>query len=35
VLLFDTGVYLAVWGALGGYALGMIAQDDEVEEARP
>lgn len=24
VLLFDAGVYLCVWGALGGYGLGLI-----------
>lgn len=25
VLLFDLGVYLAVWGTLGGYCLGLLA----------
>jgi len=29
VLLFDLGVYLCVWGALAGYALGLLAIDDE------
>lgn len=35
VLLFDVGVYLAVWGALGGYAVKLIALDasEEVENA--
>lgn len=28
VLLFDAGVYLAVWGALGGLATGMIGLDE-------
>lgn len=32
VLLFDLGVYLAVWGALAGYALALLAID-EVEQA--
>jgi multicomponent Na+:H+ antiporter subunit B len=31
VLIFDLGVYLAVWGALAGYALSLLAlgEDDE------
>ncbi len=29
VLLFDLGVYLCVWGALAGYALALLAVDDE------
>lgn len=28
VLLFDLGVYLAVWGALAGYALALLAVDE-------
>ncbi|TVQ46558.1 MAG: Na(+)/H(+) antiporter subunit B [Gammaproteobacteria bacterium] len=28
VLLFDIGVYLAVWGALAGYALALLAVDE-------
>ena len=37
VLLFDIGVYLCVWGALAGYALALLAiDDDELDaEARP
>lgn len=27
VLLFDIGVYLCVWGALAGYALGLLEMD--------
>jgi multicomponent Na+:H+ antiporter subunit B len=27
VLLFDLGVYLCVWGALAGYAVGLLALD--------
>ncbi len=27
VLLFDLGVYLCVWGALAGYALGLLSLD--------
>ncbi|MDX1764335.1 MAG: MnhB domain-containing protein [bacterium] len=30
VMLFDLGVYLAVWGAIGGYCLGLIATVEEV-----
>jgi multicomponent Na+:H+ antiporter subunit B len=30
VMLFDLGVYLAVWGALGGYCLALIASLEEV-----
>ncbi len=29
VLVFDLGVFLCVWGALGGYALALLAIDDE------
>ena len=29
VLLFDLGVYLAVWGALGGYCLELVASIEE------
>jgi multicomponent Na+:H+ antiporter subunit B len=29
VLLFDLGVYLSVWGALGGMAARMIGLDEE------
>jgi multicomponent Na+:H+ antiporter subunit B len=28
VLLFDVGVYLCVWGSIGGYALALIAIDE-------
>lgn len=28
VLIFDIGVYLCVWGALAGYALALLAVDD-------
>lgn len=31
VLVFDLGVYLSVWGALGGFATRLIALDEEVE----
>jgi multicomponent Na+:H+ antiporter subunit B len=31
VLIFDLGVYLCVWGALAGYALALLALDDEHE----
>jgi multicomponent Na+:H+ antiporter subunit B len=30
VLVFDLGVYLCVWGALAGYALALLAIDDDV-----
>ena len=33
VLLFDLGVYLCVWGALSGYALGLLSMD--VDEDLP
>ncbi|MGD1982647.1 MAG: MnhB domain-containing protein [Chromatiaceae bacterium] len=29
VLIFDLGVYLCVWGALAGYALALLAVDDQ------
>ena len=29
VLVFDLGVYLSVWGALGGIATRMVALDEE------
>ena len=29
VLVFDLGVYLCVWGALAGYALALLAVDDD------
>jgi multicomponent Na+:H+ antiporter subunit B len=29
VLIFDLGVYLCVWGALAGYALALLAVDDD------
>lgn len=32
VLLFDIGVYLAVWGALAGYALALLAVDEQEQE---
>ena len=35
VLLFDVGVYLAVWGAIGGYALALIGIDDEHDDVPP
>lgn len=31
VMLFDCGVYLAVWGAVGGYCLGLV---DSIKESR-
>ncbi len=31
VLVFDVGVYLCVWGALAGYALALLAIDDEAQ----
>jgi multicomponent Na+:H+ antiporter subunit B len=33
VLVFDIGVYLCVWGALAGYALGLLATDDAATDA--
>ncbi|WP_119353784.1 MnhB domain-containing protein [Azohydromonas sediminis] len=33
VLVFDVGVYLCVWGALAGYALALLAIDDDELEA--
>jgi multicomponent Na+:H+ antiporter subunit B len=36
VLVFDLGVYLCVWGALAGYALSLLAVDDDAPpEAAP
>ncbi len=35
VLLFDIGVYLAVWGALAGYALALLAVDEQEQEGGP
>lgn len=33
VMLFDLGVYLAVWGGIGGFALALLAMEsDEIEE---
>lgn len=32
VQLFDLGVYLCVWGALSGYALGLLAVDGDHED---
>jgi multicomponent Na+:H+ antiporter subunit B len=34
VLVFDAGVYLVVWGALGGIVARMIALDEVAEESR-
>ena len=34
VLLFDVGVYLAVWGALAGYALALLAVDEAEQGGR-
>ena len=34
VLLFDVGVYLCVWGALSGYALGLL-ELDPLDPAEP
>ncbi len=33
VVLFDIGVYLCVWGGLAGYALALLATDDDGEGA--
>ena len=33
VLVFDLGVYLCVWGALGGYAIALIGGDEFAREA--
>lgn len=33
VLLFDLGVYLCVWGSLGGYALALLAIDEPEAKA--
>lgn len=32
VLVFDLGVYLCVWGALGGYAIALLDHDDASDE---
>lgn len=32
VLVFDLGVYLCVWAALGGYALALLGLGDELED---
>lgn len=32
VLIFDLGVYLCVWGALAGYALALLAIDEDIEQ---
>lgn len=34
VLLFDLGVYLAVWGSLSGYAMSLLALDETIAEER-
>jgi multicomponent Na+:H+ antiporter subunit B len=34
VLVFDLGVYLCVWGALGGYALALLDSDDAPDPTR-
>lgn len=31
VMLFDLGVYLSVWGALSGYALALLALDQDLD----
>jgi len=35
VLVFDIGVALGVWGALAGYALGLLDIDPAAEESEP
>jgi multicomponent Na+:H+ antiporter subunit B len=35
VLVFDIGVTLGVWGALAGYALGLLAVDPAAGESEP
>ena len=35
VLLFDLGVYLCVWGALGGYAIALLGSDDDTGVPAP
>lgn len=32
VLLFDLGVFLCVWGALGGYAIALIGAEETIEQ---
>lgn len=32
VMLFDTGIYLGVWGALAGYALALLAVDENGQD---
>jgi hypothetical protein len=34
VLVFDLGVYLCVWGALGGYALALLDSDEAPDPLR-
>ena len=34
VLVFDLGVYLCVWGALGGYAIALLGSDEAEEGAQ-
>ena len=34
VLVFDLGVYLCVWGALGGYAIALLDSDEAEEGAQ-
>lgn len=33
VLVFDLGVYLCVWGALSGYALALLAIDEDIAQS--
>lgn len=33
VLIFDLGVYLCVWGALAGYALALLAMDEDTAQS--
>lgn len=33
VLIFDLGVYLCVWGALAGYALALLAIDEDIAQS--
>jgi multicomponent Na+:H+ antiporter subunit B len=34
-LIFDLGVYLCVWGALGGYAIALLDSDEPSREPEP